>query len=114
MADENRAVDDEAKANQYERKNPVQLDGYTVLLPEDAYHYYCDSSVVIFYEDEAREKELLRCEILARLDSPNPDKLVYRNDKYLAVFDSIIDYRPLERYWHEPFFTRGHSLYTRP
>jgi len=96
----------------YERKDPVPLDGYTLLLPRNAYHYYEDSSVVVFYEDDSREKELLRCEITARLDSSNPDKLVYRNDKYLAVFNSIRDFHHTEN--RPAFITAGHTLYARP
>ena len=96
----------------YNLKDPVSLDGYTLLLPEGAYHYYEDSSVVVFYEDDSREKELLRCEIVVRLDSSNPEKLVYQNDKYLAVFDSIIDYHHEEE--GPAFITGGHKLYARP
>lgn len=96
----------------YDLNAPVTLDGYTVLLPENAYHYYEDSSVVIFYEDDSREKELLRCEVVARLDSSNPEKLVYQNDKYLVVFDSITDYHHAEE--GPAFITGGHTLYARP
>lgn len=96
----------------YERMDPIPLDGYTLLLPGNAYHYYEDSSVVVFYEDDSREKELLRCKITARLDSSDPDKLVYRNDKYLAVFNSIADYHHAENY--PAFTTGGHTLYARP
>jgi hypothetical protein len=68
--------------------------------------------VVVFYENDSREKELLRCEIAARLDSDNPDKLVYQNEKYLAVFDSITDYHHAEE--GPAFITGGHTLYARP
>jgi len=100
------------KVKTYKLNTPVSLDGYTLLLPEDAYHYYEDSSVVVFYENDSREKELLRCEIVARLDSDNPDKLVYQNEKYLAVFDSITDYHHAEE--GPAFITGGHTLYARP
>ena len=100
------------KVKTYKLNTPVSLDGYTLLLPEDAYHYYEDSSVVVFYENDSREKELLRCEIAARLDSDNPDKLVYQNEKYLAVFDSITDYHHAEE--GPAFITGGHTLYARP
>ena len=100
------------KVKTYKLNTPVSLDGYTLLLPEDAYHYYVDSSVVVFYENDSREKELLRCEIAARLDSDNPDKLVYQNEKYLAVFDSITDYHHAEE--GPAFITGGHTLYARP
>ena len=107
------AVDEAVdKVKTYKLNTPVSLDGYTLLLPEDAYHYYVDSSVVIFYENDSREKELLRCEIVARLDSDNPDKLVYQNEKYLAVFDSITDYHHAEE--GPAFITGGHTLYARP
>ena len=102
----------EDEPDEYERKDPVPLDGYTLLLPESAYHYYEDSSVVVFYEDDLREKELLRCEIVARLDSTDPDKLVYQNEKYLAVFDSIEDYHHAEK--GPSFITGRHTLYARP
>ena len=91
---------------------PVPLDGYTLLFPESGYYYYQDRSAVVFYEDDSRKKELLRCEIVARLDSSNPEKLVYRNDKYLAVFDSITDYHYTDK--GPAFETAGHTLYTRP
>lgn len=107
------AVDEAVdKVKTYKLNTPVSLDGYTLLLPEDAYHYYEDNSVVIFYEDDSREKELLRCEIVARLDSDNPDKWVYQNEKYLAVFDSITDYHHAEE--GPAFITGWHTLYARP
>ncbi len=106
------AVDEAVdKVKTYKLNTPVSLDGYTLLLPEDAYHYYEDSSVVVFYENDS-EKELLRCEIAARLDSDNPDKLVYQNEKYLAVFDSITDYHHAEE--GPAFITGWHTLYARP
>jgi len=96
----------------YKRKEPVPLDGYTLLLPNSAYHYYEDSTVVVFYEDESRKKELLRCDITARLDSSDPDKLVYHNEKYLAVFDFIKDYHHTKG--NPAFITGGHTLYAQP
>ena len=103
---------DVAAVDVYDLKAPVPLDGYTLLLPESGYYYYQDRSAVIFYEDGSRKKELLRCEIVARLDSSNPEKLVYQNDKYLAVFDSITDYHHTDK--GPAFQTAGHTLYTRP
>ena len=91
---------DVAAVDVYDLKAPVPLDGYTLLLPESVYYYYQDRFVVAFYEDDSRKKELLRCEIVARLDSSNPEKLVYRNDKYLAVFDSITDYHHIDEALH--------------
>ena len=76
----------------YTLTDTVSLDGYTRLLPSSSYHYYEDRSVAIFYADDSREEELLRCEIAARLGSSDPEKLVYRNEKYLAVFEEISDY----------------------
>ena len=100
----------------YKLEEAVPLGDYTLLLPESTYHYYEDSSVVIFYEDDSREKELLRCPVTERLDDPSSpsaqDKLVYRNDRYLAVFEIITDYRCVEA--GPDFITGRHSLYARP
>ncbi len=96
----------------YSLEKAVPLGEYTLLLPDGSYHYYEDSSVVIFYEDDSREKELLRCEIVARLDSSDPDKLVYKNEKYLAVFEMLTDYHPAKE--GPAFITGRHTLYARP
>ena len=95
----------------YKLEKAVSLDEYTLFIPESSYHYYEDGSVAIFYEDESREKELLRCEIIARLDSADADKLIFRNEKYLAVFTRITDHRPGSR---PAFITGHHMLYARP
>ena len=50
--------------------------------------------------------------IFGRLDSANSDKLVYQNEKYLAVFDSITDYHHAEE--GPASITGGHTLYARP
>ena len=93
----------------YRLEEAVSLDGYTQFIPENSYHYYEDGSVAIFYEDETRQKELLRCEIASRLDSSNPEKLIFRNEEYLAVFTSITDYRPDAG---PAFITGDHMLYS--
>ena len=112
IEDPGTAVADRSPWAYYSLKEAVQLGEYTLLLPDNAFQYYEDSSVVVFYENDSREKELLRCEIVARLDSDNPDKLVYQNEKYLAVFDSITDYHHAEE--GPAFITGGHTLYARP
>ena len=95
----------------YQLEGPVSLEGYTLLIPETTYHYYEDSSVAIFYEDDSRKKELLRCEIASRLESASEEIMVYKNDDYLAVFEAITDYHSPDGY---PSFTTGrHTLYTR-
>lgn len=112
VADEPESATEPASPTYYTQKDAVSLDGYTLLLPESSYHYYEDSTVAVFYEDASREKELLRCEIAARLDSSDPEKLVFRNEEYLVVFDSITDYRNTDE---GPAFTTGrHMLYARP
>lgn len=101
----------------------VDLGDYTRYLDSGEYHYYEDSSVAIFYADETRTTELLRCEIVSRLealdqaDDPAAQAdsalLVYRNDQYLAIFEQITDYRTVR---DSPlFFTTGRRmLFTRP
>ena len=100
----------------YKLEESVPLGDYTLLLPECTYHYYEDSTVVVFYEDGTREKELLRCPVIERLDDPSSpsaqDKLVYRNDRYLAVFEFITDFRPTKD--GPSFLTGRRSLYARP
>lgn len=96
----------------YQLEKPVSLEGYTILVPERTYHYYEDSYVAIFYEDDSRKKELLRCEIADRLESSSEEKFVFHNEKYMAVFEHITDYHSPDGY---PSFTTGrHTLYTRP
>lgn len=112
VADAPESADVPAAPAFYKLEDAVSLDGYTILLPEDSYHYYEDSTVAVFYEDDSREKELLRCEIAARLDSSHPEKLVYRNENYLAVFDSVTDYRSTDE--GPAFITGRHTLYARP
>lgn len=105
------AIADMAAPACYFLKEAVSLDEYTLFIPESAYHYYEDSTMVVFYEDESRKTELLRCEITARLDSSDTDKLIFRNEKYMAVFTLITDYRPDAG---PAFITGQHMLYARP
>ena len=104
-------LDDVVPSTCYELEEPVPLNEYTLFIPEGSYHYYEDSSVAIFYEDASREKELLRCEIAARLDSPDAEKLIFRNEQYQAVFTLITDYQTGTG---PRFITGQHMLYARP
>ena len=75
---------------------PIDLEDYSLLVPRNEYHYYEDSRKVIFYKDESRMEPLLECDIIGRLDSNGSDpkdKLVYSNDRYMAVFTLIEDWR---------------------
>lgn len=119
---------------------PVDVGPYTKLMSGDNYYCYEDASVVIFYADAAREKELLRCNIVETLDansaanSPSqpltssqcPSQLlsaspaaadsavlVYKNDRYLAVFDCITDCRP-DTTAFLTFSTARKTLFARP
>ena len=124
---------------------PVDVGPYTKLMSEDNYYCYEDASVVIFYADAAREKELLRCNIVETLDahsaanSPSQSLstsplsssqslspptsastaaadsavLVYKNDRYLAVFDYICDCRP-DTTAYLTFSTGRKTLFARP
>ena len=79
----------------FELGSPVDIGEYNQFIPSSDYHYYEDSTVAIFYKDKSREEELLRCEIREALDSPDndpPDKLVYKNEEYMAVFEKIEDF----------------------
>lgn len=105
-------VDDEKEMADidYRLEDAVLLDGYTLFIPESSYHYYEDGSVAIFYEDDTRQKELLRCEIASRLDSSDEEKLIFRNEEYMAVFTCIIDYRPDAG---PAFITGDHMLFSK-
>ncbi len=105
-------VDDEKEMAEidYRLEEAVLLDGYTLFIPESSYHYYEDGSVAIFYEDDTRQKELLRCEIASRLDSSDEEKLIFRNEEYMAVFTRIIDYRPDAG---PAFITGDHMLFSK-
>ena len=96
---------------------PVDVRPYTKLMSEDNYHCYEDASVVIFYADSSREKELLRCNIVETLDAyrdaPDSAVLVYKNDRYLAIFDCITDCRP-DTTAYLTFSTARKTLFIRP
>ena len=73
---------------------PFHLGEYSQLVPASEYHYYEDSSKSVFYKDESRTEILLECDIIGRLHDnveDQADKLVYRNDRYMAVFSRIDD-----------------------
>ncbi|MBR5175947.1 MAG: DUF4153 domain-containing protein [Bacteroidales bacterium] len=91
---------------------PIDLGEYNQLIPPSDYHYYEDSAVAIFYKDNSRTEELLRCEIREALDSqdePSLGKLVYKNDDYMVVFDRIDDFNSS----HLSFSTGNHTLYKK-
>lgn len=98
----------------FEREVPVPLDGYTLLLSKDTYFYYVDNDAEVFYDNESpAKKELLRCDILARLKSSNPDKWVYKNEKYMVVFDTITAQYDADG-GCSSFIIGNHTLYARP
>ena len=75
---------------------PLDLGGYTQLVPDTQYHYYEDSKVAIFYKDDSKDEVLLECNIREMLDSTEADvmeRLVYRNGSFMAVFGTIKDMR---------------------
>ncbi len=74
---------------------PVDLQGYTTLVPSAQYYYYEDDKEAVFYLDDTKGEELLSCGIVERLDSgaEGDDVLTFRNDRYMAVFNSIMDFR---------------------
>lgn len=74
---------------------PVDLQGYTVLVPSSQYHYYEDDDEAVFYRDDTKGEELLRCGIVEALDAgaEGNDALVFRNEKYMAVFTFVVDLR---------------------
>ena len=121
----------EGKRISYRLGVPVDVGPYTKLMSEDNYYCYEDASVVVFYADSSREKELLRCNIVETLDACRaaPDSLsqplsdiraaadsavlVYKNDRYLAVFDYICDCRP-DTTAFITFSTGRKTLFARP
>ena len=93
---------------------PLDLGGYTLLIPRSEYHYYEDSEKAVFYKDETRTEPLLECNILEMLDAAGKgpvEKLVYRNDLYMAVFSSIEDRRESG---DVTFLTSGAMLFRKP
>ena len=93
-------------------QGPIDLGGYSQLVPASEYHYYEDSSKAVFYKDESRTEILLECDIIGRLHGNGEDpaeKLVYSNDRYMAVF-SWIDGRGFDG---GPAFTTSHAMLLR-
>ena len=91
-ADTLAVVPSEAAPEVLVRETRVDCGDYTVLLSPSSYYKYEDKECVIFYADTERKTELLRCNILERLsDGASSDRFVYKNDRYLAVFDWIED-----------------------
>ena len=91
---------------------PVDLGEYNQLIPPSDYHYYEDSTVAVFYKDNSRTEELLRCEIRKALDHKDVSslgKLVYKNNDYMVVFDKIDDFNSS----HLSFSTGNHTLYKK-
>ena len=103
----------------YELKAPVDLGAYTQLLSPENYWCYEDTQEVVFYADIARKQELLRCKITERLDScsqaavTTPNALVYTNDRYMAVFERIVDYRNTTGH-SASFITGRKMLFAKP
>ena len=98
---------------EYSLEGPVDLGEYTRLIPSSQYHYYEDAQYGVFYKDDSRTEELIRCDITSHLDNGSADqKLVFRNERYLVVYQEVWDYRstngPLS------FTTGGHSLFAKP
>ncbi|MBQ6087439.1 MAG: DUF4153 domain-containing protein [Bacteroidales bacterium] len=88
-------------------EEPVDVGPYTELVPKTDWHLYEDREVVIFYKDSSKKDTLLVCPVKERLSSPNPsakDILVYANDGYMVVFESISDYGDSP---HLSFLQRG-------
>lgn len=79
----------------HQLEGPVDLHGYTVLVPSAQYHYYEDGKEAIFYADETKGEELLRCGIAGRLEAgvEGNDVLIFRNEGYMAVFTYLVDLR---------------------
>lgn len=91
---------------------PIDLGEYNLLIPPSDYHYYEDSTVAVFYKDNSRTEELLRCEIRKALDHKDVSslgKLVYKNDDYMVVFDRIDDFNSSSL----SFTTGAHTLYKK-
>ena len=100
----------------YRLGGQVDLSGYTVLVPSSEYHYHEDGETVIFYSDSTKQEELLRCEILQRLDKAvaGNEPLIYMNDRYMAVFTSITDIRNSDLRDHNNFHTGMVTLFRKP
>ena len=79
----------------HELQGPIDLQGYTVLVPSSQYHYYEDGKEAVFYLDDTKGEELLRCGIVERLEAgaEGNDALIFRNEGYMAVFTYVVDLR---------------------
>lgn len=79
----------------HELEGPIDLQGYTVLVPSSQYHYYEDGKEAVFYLDDTKGEELLRCGIAGRLEAgaEGNDVLVFQNEEYMAVFTYVVDLR---------------------
>lgn len=94
---------------------PVDLEEYTQMVPESQYHYYEDTRYGVFYQDAERNKELIRCDITTQLDDASVEKtqkLIFKNDRYMVVYQAIYDYRAATGNCH--FSTGGHTLFAKP
>ena len=99
----------------YDIDFPVDLGEYTVLVPMSEYYYYEDSEKAIFYKDTKRTEILLQCDIAERLikeGATTEDILVYRGDKYMAVFKYLYSNDPAVTGYR--FSTGSFSLYAKP
>jgi hypothetical protein len=93
---------------------PVYLEGCTLFIPRSEYYYYEDSVKAVFYKDETRTEPLLECNILEMLEADVKDpasKLIYKNDRYMAVFNMIEDRRGSG---NANFLTSGAMLFCKP
>lgn len=79
----------------HELEGPIDLRGYTVLVPSSQYHYYEDGKEAVFYLDDTKGEELLRCGIAGQLEAgaEGNDILVFQNERYMAVFTYVVDLR---------------------
>ena len=97
----------------------VDLERYRHFVPAAFYRYYEDGEVAIFFADESKRDTLLVCPVLERLaqwaETAEPQEsdawnvLVYRNERYMAVFGKI---SPSDgKVYH--FRTGAHSLFAK-
>lgn len=99
----------------YDLDFTVDLGEYTVLVPMSEYYYYEDSEKAIFYKDTKRTDILLQCDIAERLETEGATKediLVYRGDKYMAVFKYLYSNDPAVTGYR--FSTGSFTLYAKP
>ena len=99
----------------YDLDFPLDLGDYTVLVPASEYYYYEDSVMAVFYTDFKKSEILLRCDIVERLEtegSTAEDILVYRGDKYMAVFNYLYSHDPAA--FGPRFSTGSVTLYAKP